>query len=199
MTRIMYDSTVISRIPVDSKMVACYEDGSYDNYAAAIKAFPHAQVIRVDVNGSNPFNSDVLDYEPGDVQALATVVQWVRAKHLADSKSQPTIYVNRSELIEVVTAVSDAGFELGKDWFLWVSTLDGTWKQYIPVTGVAAVQYTGGVTAAYDTSVVLLDEWHPAPVVVPAPVKGLFAWVGDHNDLVSRYISIPRDVWDAIS
>lgn len=83
-----------------------------------------------------------VDIENGDAtvdEAMPFLIE--RHKHYGDA----TAYVNRSTLPELRARVNAAGIVV----FEWVATLDGTQD----VGGAWAVQYQGGIHAAFDLSV----------------------------------------------
>lgn len=170
--RIMYDATTIENIPLHgATMIGCYTDGSFTNVTAAAQRFPDCQILTYDVNGSNP-HARALDYEPGDVQNPETAAGWVQKSRFLGNE-WPTVYVDRSEMVDVMRACAVAGLVLGKDWWLGVTTLDMTWKQFQGVTGVAFVQYQN-FENLYDVSVVLDDDWFPAAPAKPTGIPGGF-------------------------
>jgi hypothetical protein len=206
--RIMYDSTDISSIPLTGvEMIGCYADGTYENVTAAAQRFPDKQIVPIDTRGTDP-KARVLDYEPGDVQSPASAVAWVRASKAAGN-DYPTIYADRSDMKTLVPYLGSAGLVIGKDVFLWVATLDGTWEQYMGALGIVAVQYhdAGG----YDVSMVLDDSWIPA-AVPPLTILGMrqsaytevaavnLAWdavpgyAGDYEWQIERY-SVVTGEW----
>jgi hypothetical protein len=166
----MYDSVTIADIPLSgAELIGCYADGTYENVTAAAQRFPHQVIVPIDTRGTDP-KARVLDFEPGDAQNPAAAAQWVKDSRAAGNL-WPTVYSDRSQMGELISAFASAGLVLGKDVWQWVATLDGSWQQFEGVTGVAAVQYTQGGNGTYDISVVLIDEWMTSGA--PVPGKGL--------------------------
>lgn len=171
MTRTMRDSTTATDIPREGlNLVAGYSNGRFawtpDDWAR----FPKIPHVHIDVNGSHPSDSGVLDVETGDATP-AGAVPWVAARH-AVGDPRPVIYCNRSVRPEVVSAMNRHGFTLARHYVLWIATLDGT-RTLPDMTGVIAVQFAGEKQTGghFDESVVYDDTWHapahPPPNHVP--------------------------------
>jgi hypothetical protein len=208
--RIMYDSVTIASIPLTgAEMIGCYADGTYENVTAAAQRFPDKQIVTIDTRGTDP-KARVLDYEPGDVQSPASAIAWVHASKAAGN-DYPTIYADRYDMAALIPDLAAAGLVVGKDVYLWVATLDGTWQQYQGALGIVAVQYKD--EGGYDISVVLNDRWIPAPVppVAPLTIQGMrqsaytevaavnLAWdavpghAGDYEWQIERYSVVTRE------
>ncbi len=159
MTRTMFDSVNPAAIPHGAQMVAGYLNGNYAWSAAAWKQFAHITTIRIDVIGNAPLDAGVLDVENGDAtphQAPA----WVKKRSAAGFRA--TIYCNKSTWPAVQAACKG----------LTVSYWIADWT-HVPheLPGAVAVQWTNG--AAFDTSAVYDNTWHPAHgAAVPAWVVG---------------------------
>lgn len=168
MTREMYDSVNANNIPTDIPLVAGYVNGQFQWPQSWWDRFPgHYRHVGIDVFGTAPTIASVLDVEQFDATPQISV-EWVKARNATKPEYPPVLYVNRSNLDTVVSLNSKAGHVLGRDYMVWVATLDGT-KELPNMHGVVAVQYhdAGG----YDQSVVYDDAWHaaPAPVKPPTP------------------------------
>lgn len=167
MTRTMGDGVVLANIPQTVDIVAVYRNGLWRADPAAVaKRFPPKAIVTVwiDVNGTAPGSCQVLDVEKGDA-GPNQAPGWIKARRAAVHTSLPTVYCNRSTLPDVEAACSAAGLLAGRDYQLWISTLDGTetmnGKALKSVPGVVACQLAGGMTAKWDRSVVYDDAWHP--------------------------------------
>lgn len=168
MTRTMGDSARgPAAIPQTVDIVALYRNGRFPaDPALAARRFPAKAVVTVwiDVNGTAPKTCQVLDVEKGDASPSAAPA-WIRARRAAVHTSLPTIYCDRSTYPDVVKACSAAGLLPGAHYQFWISTLDGTeTMKGVPLArtlGVVACQFKGGMTAAWDESVVYDPDWHP--------------------------------------
>jgi hypothetical protein len=143
-----YDSTQPELIPEGSH--AClYFDGDFAATEEQAKRF--AAVRWITVLGDFA-NCGVADFEAGNEVfsqpgALRAYVQGrknmgVRARVYCDQENLPTV---RSELE-------------GLEYLVWLSTLDGNKLSASFTPGLWGVQFAGGVTAAFDTSV-LYGVW----------------------------------------
>ncbi len=143
-----YDSTQPDLIPEGSH--AClYFDGDYAATAEQAKRF--AAVRWITVLG-NYRNCGIADFEAGNEVfsqsgALRAFVEGrrgmgVRARVYCDQANLPTV---RSELD-------------GLEYLVWLSTLNGDKLSANYTPGLWGVQFAGGVTADYDTSV-LYGVW----------------------------------------
>jgi hypothetical protein len=143
-----YDSTQPERIPAGAH--AClYYDGDYKATAEQAKRF--AAVRWITVLG-NYQNAGCADYEAGNEvfsqpNALRT---WVQGR--IDMKTRARVYCSRDNLAEVRSKLE------GLDYLVWLATLDGNKLSAGYTPGLWGVQYDGGPTAAYDTSV-LYGTW----------------------------------------
>lgn len=152
--RLMLDSTTPAVLPVNVSMVAGYVNGRFAWSKADWARFPDATQVRINVTGV-PGRGNCLDVESGDATPDHAAgwydsIDWC-------PKSQLAIYCNRSNVKAVAAAMG------GRDWRLWLATLDGS----MPITylgkHVDAVQVLdlgahGGPN--WDVSVVTNDKWH---------------------------------------
>lgn len=166
MTRTMGDSTTFSDIPKGVEVAAVYVSGKLGVVAPAeLEArFPHSQYghCTIDVNGSRP-DADVRDWETGD--KAGNLQQWVIDHNkTAGVQNKAVVYCNRSTIFEVRQLTGSQ--ILGKDYFLWVTTLDGT--EYTG-TGVIACQSKGEQQTGghWDESVIYDDRFWKALESVP--------------------------------
>ena len=150
----MYDSVTTALLPAGAARYAAYVNGKFANHAAVQTRFPHARVFGIDVLGTAWTQASILDWEPGDVQAAATLRDWVTRREAWRTHSA-TVYCDRDELDDVEKFLAGVWHQL------WVSTLDGT-----DMTGertsagnlIVATQLRGGLEAPFDTSTAL-DSW----------------------------------------
>jgi hypothetical protein len=166
MTRIMRDSTTPAAIPVaGTQLAAGYVDGSWDDFAAIQARFPGIAHVSIDVNGSHP-EADVRDWENGD--KAGSLEQWVIDHNNHAGHKDARVYCNRSTIPEVRQLTGSQ--ILGKDYWLWVATLDGT-KILPDMFGVSAVQDKGAnlTGANYDESIVYDDTWKSSAPPAPSP------------------------------
>lgn len=104
-TILWFDDTNVALLPAGYTAYAAYIDGLYDNLAAVKARFPKAEILSIDVNGSNT-TANALDIENGDA-TNATAVTWVRAKVAAKAKLIVlyTSVSNVNDLVAELTAV----------------------------------------------------------------------------------------------
>lgn len=198
MTRIMRDSVNAFNIPVDTPIVAGYVNGHYAWNQASWDRFPGAyRHAGIDVFGTAPHVAGILDIEQYDATP-AIAVEWVKARNAIHPSYPPVLYVNRSNRDTVVKMQESAGHVLGKDFKLWVATLDGT-EHLSDMNGVVAIQYKD--TGGYDESIVFDDKWHeaPQPVKPPVPpVKPPVPPVLTEQEIQAFATVIEPVVWNAI-
>jgi hypothetical protein len=143
-----YDSTQPAKIPAGSH--AClYFDGDYAATPADAKRFAATRWITV---LGDYRNCGIADFEAGNEVfskpgALRAFVEGrksmnVRARVYCDLSNLPTV---RSELG-------------GLEYLVWLGTLNGNKLSADYTPGLWGVQYAGGPTAAYDTSI-LYGVW----------------------------------------
>jgi hypothetical protein len=153
----MYDSTNAFDIPLDSKVVGGYVDGSWPWSAAMWARFPNAIKIRIVVS---PWHNDghVLDCESGDATP-AQCPGWIRMRQ-ASGLAIPAIYCNRSTRPQVEAACA------GLNYVFWIATLDGI---QVMQPGAVATQWQGQAQSGkhYDLSMVV-DNW-PGGGPLPTP------------------------------
>lgn len=118
--------------------------------------------VTIDVNGSQP-GADVLDIETGDASPQQAV-PWVHGHNAHGGTTFPAVlYVNRGNITTVANLCEVAGLLPGRDFFWWISTLDGT-ESVSDMTGVVAVQAwnAGNFNGRnIDLSIVYNDAWKP--------------------------------------
>lgn len=172
----MRDSDAPSAIPRSTPIVAGYLTGPGTWASSGFARFGNTPCARIDCRGTVPRKADVLDVEPG-CSAVGVAVGWARKRMAAYPDAYPPIlYCNRSTLLSLLPTMRAAGLHLGKDFRLWIATLDGS-KRIDDMTGVMAVQYKHapmprqdgtleppGPSVAgghYDESIVYDNTWHP--------------------------------------
>lgn len=167
--RTMGDAVTLANIPLSVDIAAVYRNGLFAADPAQLnQRFPATRYVHVwiDVNGSCPESAQVLDIEAGDA-GPNQAPGWVKARRAVVHTSLPTLYCDRAELLAVQAACAAEGLKSGRDYDLWISTLDGSedfqGKPLAHIPGVVAVQVEGGPSAAWDRSVVYDDRWHPLP------------------------------------
>lgn len=162
----MRDGVTLSSIPIKgTQIIATYINGRYSHTPAQVKArFGNLPIAWIDVNGSNT-GADILDVEVGDATPHGAMI-WTKAKLARHPGYPPIIYCNRSTLTPVFNAMASANLKVGRDFRLWIATLDGRTKTVRDMTGVVAVQWLN--KPGYDESVVYDDGWHPGGVSVSA-------------------------------
>lgn len=167
-TRTMGDSSTFGDVPRNLDIIAVYDDGKFGVPAPGEleKHYPHAQFGHcwIDVNGSHP-EADVRDWETGD--KAGSLEQWVVDHNKLKGKNDAVIYCNKSTIPEVRRLTG--GQILGKHYFLFIATLDGTkYRAY----GVIACQDKGAVQTGghYDQSEVYDDRfWRKTGTDAPKP------------------------------
>ncbi|HEY2687630.1 MAG TPA: hypothetical protein VGJ50_04265 [Streptosporangiaceae bacterium] len=143
-----YDSTRPELIPAGTH--AClYYDGLYAATPQQAKRF--AAVRWITVLGDYR-HCGVADYEAGNAVyskpgALRT---WVKGR--IDMHTRARVYCNRANLPKVRTQLE------GLTYLVWIATLDGNKLSKDWTHGLWGVQFAGGETANYDTSV-LYGVW----------------------------------------
>lgn len=154
MTRIGGDSVNLASNPAGVDIAFYYATGN-EGVATAAQAqarHPGKLVLGIDVNGSAP-SAAVRDWETGDKGG--SLEQWVISHNKGGGVKDACVYCNRSTIGEVRQLTGSQ--VLGRDYFLWVSTLDGTLY-----TGPGVVACQVATIAGYDLSVIWDDDWHPS-------------------------------------
>src|SRR5690242_9403767 len=169
MTRTMGDSVDINKVPHTVDIVATYADGHFGVVIEQLleELFPPDKYFHVliDVNGSRP-DVHVRDWETGD--KAGDLRQWVIDHNNHTRKKDAVVYCDRSTIAEVRRLTGDQ--ILGKDYYLWVATLDG---DIVRGEGIVACQDKGARQngSNFDTSVVfdLADKIWPSPKTPSSP------------------------------
>jgi hypothetical protein len=170
----MGDSSTFGDVPQNMDIVAVYTDGSFGvpGSGQLEKRYPHNKFGHcwIDVNGSHP-EADVRDWETGD--KAGSLEKWVADHNRIHGKKNAVVYCNVSTIPEVRKLTGAK--VLGKDYFLFVATLDGTEHRGL---GVIACQNKGAMQTGghYDSSKVYVDSfWKktgtPSPHPQPLPKR----------------------------
>jgi hypothetical protein len=143
-----YDAVEPASIPMHT--AAClYYDGRYA--AMPTEAGLFSQVRWITVLGDYQ-HCGIADYERGNpvFGAAGALEAWVSGRAAMGKRAR--VYCNRVTLPDVRARLA------GLDWLLWIATLDGDQLARDWAPNLWAVQYAGGPTAAFDTSI-LYGEW----------------------------------------
>jgi hypothetical protein len=164
MTRVMYDSTTAADIPTAAAMVAGYCDGRYRWAASDWARFPNAIHVLIAVSSLTPAGH-VLDVEQGDATP-AGAVAWVRTRRQLGA--DPTVYVNRANLVAVRVAFRNAR---QAEPHYWLATLDDA-QPWAP--GIVAIQTRGEKLTGrhFDLSIVA-DYWPGVDAMPPHPGEAM--------------------------
>lgn len=172
MTRIMYDSINIQGIPrTGAEIIPWYINGKYAVTLSTVNArFPEDKfsLPPIDVFGDMAHYARILDVETGDAspeQCEQWITDFNRDNPAYKTGGRPEIYCDRDNIGAVRTGTGK--YLLGRDYFLWVATGDGTIYTGDDLAGPYAKE---GVNACqirwyrtYDSSVVFTDKWMPTP------------------------------------
>jgi len=143
-----YDSTQPEKIPAGAH--AClYTDGDYAATAEQAKRFAATRWITV----LGDFrNAGIADYEAGNevFSVPGTLRLWVAGRIGMGTRAR--VYCDRANLPKVRSELE------GLDYLVWLATLDGDKLSKDWTPGLWGVQFAGGMTADFDTSV-LYGEW----------------------------------------
>ena len=158
----MYDAVTLANVDAanhNPQLVACYDDGTYQNVAEAEQRFPHSIIVPIAVRASHTGSHvRVLDVETGDASP-DEAPGWVQT--MRSLGVDPTIYCNTSTWPSVISAFQNAGV---KQPHYWVAEYDG--DPTIP-SGAVAKQYLGDYNG-YDKSSVV-DYWPGVDSGTPTP------------------------------
>jgi hypothetical protein len=143
-----FDSTRPALIP-EGAHACLYHDGDYA--ASPAEAHRFAAVRWITVIGDY-LNCGIADYEAGNKVYSQRGALRAFVQGRLDHHWRARVYCDRSNLQKV-------RFELaGLDYLVWLATLDGDKLSADYTTGLWGVQFTGGLSADYDTSV-LYGTW----------------------------------------
>jgi hypothetical protein len=162
--RTMFDAEDLSRVPrTGATMIAYYVD--LYSAGAVERLFPTWSKIPVNRTGLNTRNWRVLDVETGaisptsDLEALIT--EFNETSPFYKGGGRTIVYSDRSNIPDV--RVKTGKYILGRDYYLWVATLDGTiaTAESLGLPSNALVACQNRAFPAYDSSVVFGDQWVP--------------------------------------
>lgn len=143
-----YDSA--PKLAPAGALIAAYADGLYAYSAADLARYAGHFLISVTRDPAAAAYARCKDIERYDATPV-DAPPFVQAR-LSLGHHDALLYVNRSNRDECVFLCSQHGLLLGRDYMLWVATLDGTIS--LPdMTGVAAIQFRN--TQAWDESLVI--------------------------------------------
>ena len=176
MNRIMYDSDQYLKIPLTgSQMIGYYlnGEGAVPSVVAVEKRFPGQKLVPIDVFGDRASYARVADVETGDimpVHAAGWISNFNATNPAYKNGGRPVIYCDRSAIPAVREGTGK--FVLGRDYYLWIATLDGTefttadlvkmnTGPFIGIMPVVACQTTtiDNEQYHYDKSVVYSSYW----------------------------------------
>lgn len=145
---IFYDSTRPALIPAGAS--AClYVDGDYAATAEEAKRFDRVRWITV---LGDFMNAGIADFEAGNevYSKPGALRAWVQGRHAHDWRAR--VYCDRDNLPTVRSLLE------GEEYLIWLATLDGEKLSVDYTEDLWAVQYEGGVSDDYDTSI-LYGVW----------------------------------------
>ena len=144
-----YDSTQPSKIPAGGH--AClYADGDFASGFADLGGFAGIKWITVLGNQW----AQIADFEQGNAVYSNEGALRAWAGGMAHQGVVPIVYSNLSNLPLVRSRLAS----LGRPYLVWLATLDGNKLSASYTPGLWGVQFAGGVSADYDTSV-LYGTW----------------------------------------
>lgn len=167
----LYDSVSAANEPDGpNDFGAGYGDGLYDNWAQVQARFGPRAVLEVCVNPRDQVGN-CLDVENGDARPEDAPGWTLRARNRGVKAVWN--YCNYSTWPQVICAYLDQGMRLPDRW--WIAEYNG--RPHLPqvtVRGVTytadACQYTGGMTASYDTSCFRTGAFTTAPPSTAPPI-----------------------------
>lgn len=194
-TMLMFDDTKVDLLPSGYDAYAGYVDGDFDNFNAVKAKFPHAHLLSIDVNGTNP-SAICLDVEPGDASDAAAV-GWVRAK-LNARAAMIVVYTSASNVNPLVAALAQAGISRDK-YKIWSAHYQAGAHICGPATcGLSAwacdgTQFTNTAFGDSLDESLLLDDFFGTPQPGPAPAYPTLI-PGDTGDAV-RTLQTRLNAW----
>src|SRR5215469_9683972 len=140
---------------------AGYIDGPVSEWPAS--GFTHLRslgVRAVEITVTGAESADVADVEKGDLSPAAGAA-WAAREH--EAGRFPCLYVNRSNKPAVLSECGSHGLSPGRDFALWVATLDGGFTDIGGAdlrqeTGVVAVQAFSSVLLGIDADASVITE-----------------------------------------
>jgi len=163
---IFYDSAG-AKFPPGAQYVTLYADGRYEQPASAASKWPHVRWITVYGGAHAGRYAGILDWEAGNAgyPGTANMVAWAEERKAMNCLAR--CYCNRSDLPRAHAAI---GHLPNVRW--WIATLDNVQRSEAAMianirarTGIVlppgvlwGQQFAGGMTAAWDTSI-LYGRW----------------------------------------
>ena len=147
-----YDSAKPGLIPPGSHALV-YVDGRYA-VAPSDPVLKKFAAVRGITLAENWRDAGAIDFEPGNYayEVPGALRAYVQGRLSAGFRAR--VYHDRSRTADVLARL----YGLGGRYEHWVATLDGNKLSADYLPGMWGVQYAGGVTAGYDTSV-LYGQW----------------------------------------
>jgi hypothetical protein len=105
---------------LDVEAIAAYGNGSFANFKAAKKEFPHAHVLEIDVNGQGIGNAG--DFEVGDMD-FSHAGSWAKGRMEA-GVHRPVIYFSVSNWEAIMHSLKGAGLKR-EDVRIWTAHYNG--------------------------------------------------------------------------
>lgn len=105
---------------LEVEAIAAYGNGSFANFKAAKKEFPHAHVLEIDVNGQGIGNAG--DFEVGDM-AFSHAGSWAKGR-IAAGVHRPVIYFSVSNWGAIMASLAAAGLKR-EDVRIWTAHYNG--------------------------------------------------------------------------
>jgi hypothetical protein len=166
-SRIMYDSVhPFTGVPRGAAMIGYYINGEWavPSVTAVQASFPKASRVPIDVIGNRADYARVADVENGDVRP-GDLEMWISDFNGTNPAwkggGRPVVYCNRDTVPAV--RLGTGRYRLGRDYYLWAATLDGTLATSeslgLPAGSVVACQFHDA--GDYDISMVYSAQWMP--------------------------------------
>jgi hypothetical protein len=162
----MFDSDRLSEVPrTGAQMIAFYADLFTYPFESVQDDFPNWSLIPIDRHGNHINTARVFDVENGlinpDSDLAKIITEYKQVSPYYKGGGRPIIYCDRNNIAAVRR--NTGKYVLGRDYYLWVATLDGTIASAeslgLPPKSVVACQYEN--RGAYDVSVVFSAQWVP--------------------------------------
>lgn len=163
----LYDSTNEANYPA-AGYKAGYGDGRYTNFAALKAQYGDLAKIDIDVTGNPTGQENCVDIETGD--ATPADAPRVVRQMIANGFNPPWLYCDKATWEDVVDVLIAAGIPpAGVKW--WIADYTGS-PHFPTYDGLVATacQYSGGVTARFDTSCVQPDAFTTVVTSSPPPI-----------------------------
>lgn len=167
MSVIFYDSARWGLIP-EGADAALYWDGRYAPPASAMGRFGRTRRITVLGGAAAAANAGAADFESGnEVFTGNQLLEWAQARQAMNARARvycdfenlPRAYSLVGHLRCVCWWLATLELDNGRQWTAEDLAAEALRHEVtVPLETVWAVQYAGGMTAAYDTSL-LLSDW----------------------------------------